>query len=685
MGVEWVQSEGKPFPLGQSWIEEEQAWNFALYSKHAEKVELRFYNDLDFTNPVKVFEFDYLVNKSGTIWHCRLPREELAGAMYYGYRVDGPGPGPDFAWHTFDVEKILLDPYARSIFFPPDFSRQAAIEPGSNEGKAPLAALEEESCEFSWGHDEPVRHTSDLVIYEMHVRGFTRHESSGVEEAKRGTFEGVIEKIPYLLELGITAVELMPVYQFDPDNGDYWGYMPLGFFSPHSTYSSQPHHCQQRDDFRQMVKALHEAGIEVILDVVYNHTAEGNESGPTYNFKGFDNSTYYLLSGDPAAPYRNFSGTGNTLHTANRAVRQLIVDSLYYWVKEMRVDGFRFDLASIFSRGGDGELNLTDPPIFGQISAEPELANIRLVAEPWDAHGAFQLGSRFPGQLWMQWNGHYRDTVRRFVRGDRGMVGELMSRLYGSSDLFPDDLENACRPWQSINYVSSHDGFTLYDMVSYTQKRNWSNGHNNTDGEWDGSSNCGWEGDKDVPSEVVRLRKQQVKNFFCLLLLSNGTPMFRMGDEFLQTQRGNNNPYNQDNDTTWLDWSKRERNEDIFRFVRLMIFFRKTHPSISRSHYWREDIHWYGTQHHLDMSHDSRQLAYCLHGSSQKDDDLYVMINSASEAHEFGIHEGSPGQWRRVIDTSLNSPDDYCEDSSAVIKSRTCTVAGHSVVVLIRE
>ncbi|MEZ6044043.1 MAG: alpha-amylase family glycosyl hydrolase [Planctomycetaceae bacterium] len=545
--------------------------------------------------------------------------------------------------------------------------------------------LEHLHCEYDWADDKPVRHSNDLVIYEMHVRGFTHHQSSGVEEEKRGTFEGVIEKIPYLQELGITAVELMPVFQFDPQNGDYWGYMPLSFFSPHHAYAGKSHVCQQLDSFRRLVSKLHKAGIEVILDVVFNHTAEGNETGPIFNFKGIDNSTYYLLTGNPTNPYQNFSGTGNTLHTVNRAVRQLVVDSLYYWVREMHVDGFRFDLASVFSRNEDGSINLTDPPIFGQISAEPELANIRLIAEPWDADGAFQLGSRFPGQLWMQWNGRYRDTLRRFVRGDEGMVADLMTRLYGSADLFPDDLKNSCRPWQSINYISSHDGFTLYDMVSYNQKRNWANGHDNTDGEWDGSWNCGVEGDDEVPSEVVLLRKQQVRNFFCLLLLSNGTPMFRMGDEFLQTQGGNNNPYNQDNETTWLDWGKLEENRDLFLFVKKMIAFRKSHPSISRAHFWREDIHWYGTQHHVDMSLQSRQLAFCLHGSSQSDHDLYVMINSAADAYEFGLHEGAAGEWKRVIDTARPAPEDFVDGEGEVVQSTTCSVGPRSVVVLVRK
>ncbi len=685
MDVDWEQTEGSPFPLGASWIEEERAFNFSIYSKHAESVELRFYGEDDFEHPLYQFRFDYLKNKSGRIWHCRLPSETLANCRFYCYRISGPGPEPGFSWHTFDAEKLLLDPYAKTIYFPPEFSRDAAMQPGSNEGRASLGLIPRTEGSFDWSRDRKLRHTSELVIYELHVKGFTAHPSSDVRPENRGTFDGVIEKIPYLRGLGVTAVELMPVFQFDPQEGNYWGYMPLNFFAPHHAYSSDPAACHQHDDFREMVKRLHEAGIEVILDVVYNHTAEGDEHGPTYSFKGIDNSTYYVVSGDPTRPYQNFSGTGNTLHTANRAVRQLIVDSLLYWVKELRVDGFRFDLASVFARNEDGSVNLQDPPIFGQIAAEPELANIRLIAEPWDASGVYQLGSQFPGQLWMQWNGRYRDTLRRFVRGDPGLTTDLMTRLYGSADLFPDDRLHAYRPWQSVNYVCSHDGFTLYDLVSYNQKRNWANGHNNTDGESGGSWNCGWEGDENVPSEVLQLRKQQIKNFCCLLMLSAGTPMFRMGDEFLQTQSGNSNPYNQDNETSWLDWRRQELHSDTLRFFQNMIAFRKTHPSIARTHFWREDIAWYGADHNVDMSENSRTLAYCLHGESEADADIYLMINSSSESVNFGIHEGAAGQWHRVVDTSLASPDDFAEADGQPVTSSCYVVAARSVVVLVRN
>jgi glycogen operon protein len=681
----WTANEGSPFPLGATWISRQQAYNFALYSKHAQAVTLLLYREDNLDSPAFQYSFDFLENKSGPIWHCRIPVAQTNDARLYAYRMDGPTAGSGFGWHTFDPEKLLLDPYARDVFFPATFDREAACRPGSNEGKAPLGVLDAVQCVFNWGDDKPVRHEHDLIIYEVHIRGFTQRDNSVVTPSKRGTFAGLVEKIPYLKELGVTAVELMPIFQFDPQDANYWGYMPLNFFAPHETYTVSRDRCLPENEFREMVKALHDAEIEVILDVVYNHTGEGNENGPTFSFKGIDNTTYYMVSRDPQHPYSNFSGTGNTLHTVNRAVRQLIVDSLRYWVREMHVDGFRFDLASIFSRASDGSIRTSDAPIFGQIAADPELANVRLIAEPWDASGLQELGRRFPGLRWMQWNGSYRDAIQRFVRGDSGMVGELMTRLYGSSDLFPDDCFHAMRPFQSVNYVTSHDGFTLYDLVSYTRKRNWANGHDNADGHDDDSWNCGWEGDDKTPTDVRELRKRQIKNFCCLLMLSNGTPMFRMGDEFMQTQHGNNNPYNQDNETTWLDWSQLEQHRDVFRFVRKMIEFRKRHPSLSRSRFWRDDVRWYGVQHAPDLSFDSHSLAFCLHGASLGDIDIYVMINAWWNDLQFGIHEGQPGQWRRVVDTSLSSPDDIVQDKNAAsVPSPYYRVAARSVVVLVR-
>jgi len=682
----WDKYEGTPAPLGATWIPQDDAWNFALYSKHAETVELRFYREDSLEHPVHVQSFSPRRNKSGPVWHCRVPSAATTGAEFYAYRVSGPPPASDFELHQFDSEKLLLDPYARDVYFPPGFDRQFAVQPGSNEGRAPLAMLMSQECPFDWQDDYVMRHGSDLVIYELHVRGFTVSSTSGIPAQNRGTFAGVVDKIPYLQNLGVTAVELMPVFQFDPQGEDYWGYMPLNFFSPHDHYVVDPGRCTQDIEFRTMVQALHAAGIEVILDVVFNHTCEGDHFGPTYSLKGIDTSTYYVLTGDATNPYANFSGTGNTLHTANRATRRLIVDSLRYWVKEMHVDGFRFDLASIFTRNSDGSINRQDPPIFGQISADPDLAGIRLIAEPWDASGAFQLGTRFPGLQWMQWNAAFRDDIRRFVRGDPGMVGSLMTRVYGSSDLFPDQRECAQRPFQSINYVTSHDGFTLSDLVSYNKRNNSANGYNNVDGHEDLSWNCGWEGIDDVPAHVTELRQRQVKFFFTLLMLSNGTPMFRMGDEFMQTQHGNNNPFNQDNEISWLNWDLLNRNQDLFRFARETIAFRKRHPSIARSTFWRSDVYWYGADRAPDLSVQSQQIAWCLHGKSEGDDDLYVMVNGGQIDVTFGIHEGSVGQWRLAICTSeLADNDVFLPGTEPLVEDAWFQVASRSVAVLLRS
>ncbi len=455
-----------------------------------------------------------------------------------------------------------------------------------------------------------------------------------------------------------------------------------------------------------MVKALHRDGIEVFLDVVYNHTGEGDERGPTYSFKGIDNASYYLASRDASHPYADFTGTGNTLNCSNRAVRQLIVDSLRYWAREMHVDGFRFDLASVFARKSDGTINLDDPPIFGDIATDVDLAKVRMIAEPWEGNwnfpnyelgtsrfqapdsqgascgacGARSCGCRevtaalhrsFPGMGWRQWNDKYRNTLRHFVKSDPGFVSDLMTRIYGSSDVFPDSLEEASRPYQSLNYVSSHDGLTLYDLVSYNSNESW---------------NCGGiDGDANVSSDVMRLRKKQVKNFLTLLLLSNGTPMFRAGDEFLQTQNGNANPYNLDNSTSWLDWSRLDEQRDIFRFFQKMISFRKLHPSIARSTFWRDDIRWYGVGKDADWSPESRSLAYCLQGSSQNDSGLYVIINAHWLPLEFNIQEGAAGDWKRIVDTNFESPDDFHDPEDASrLSSLSYTVQGRSVVVFVR-
>ena len=682
----WIAVEGAPLPLGVSWIPEFTAYNFAIFSKNAEKVTLLLYDESQFVTPILTREFNYLLNKTGYIWHCIIPCETMRNARYYAYSIDGPASADPFNAHCFDPQKVLLDPYAKTVFFPAEFNRATAIRPGSNAGRAPLGVLPvrpEDAPPEATNHLIS-RHESDAVIYELHVKGFTQSENSGVAAQNRGKYLGVIDKIPYLKELGVTIVELMPVFQFDPGDNNYWGYSTLSFFSAHSGYADDfaVAHCE----FRKMVEALHSAGIEVILDVVYNHTCEGNEGGPIYSFKGIDNASSYLSSGNPEHPYADFSGTGNTLNFSYQNIRKLVLDSLRYWTREMRVDGFRFDLASVFSRNADGNLNWGDPPVFGEISSDPDLAALRLIAEPWDASGGYQLGQSFPSLTWSQWNADFRDDVRRFVKGDPGMVGALMRRLYGSDDLFPGDLRNAYHPYQSINFVTAHDGFTLYDLVSFNQKRNWANGEDNRDGSNANLSwNCGWEGDNDAPGEVLALRRRQVKNFCCLLFLSAGTPMFRAGDEFLQTQGGNNNPYNQDNETSWLDWSRLETNAEIFSFFKKMIAFRKGHPTLCRSRYWREDVTWHGTGKDADLSDNSHSLAFFLDGSSQNDSDLYVMVNAYWEALAFTVQHGDGGQWHRVIDTSAAEPRDFLEGSGEPLKSLEYLVGPRSIVVLQRQ
>jgi glycogen operon protein len=455
--------------------------------------------------------------------------------------------------------------------------------------------------------------------------------------------------------------------------------MPLSFFAPHAGYSSTGI-SGLLDEFKSMVKAFHAADIEVILDVIYNHTTELGESGPTYSYRGIDNSTYYLLEGDRSR-YRNDCGTGNVLHCGNRYVRTMILDSMRYWVHEMHVDGFRFDLASIFTRDDEGRINLHDPPIISEITSDPDFAGIRLIAEAWDL-ATYQLGRSFPGFSWLQWNGKFRDDMRSFIRGDKGKVSAVISRIYGSDDLFPDHVTNAYHAYQSVNFVACHDGFTMYDLVSYNTKHNEANGHNNVDGiENNLSWNCGWEGDDGLPAEVLALRKRQIKNYCCLLFLSNGTPMLTAGDEFVRTQHGNNNPYNQDNETSWIDWGLLKQNADVFRFFQHMIAFRKAHPSLCRSRFWRDDVCWYGMGSQVDQSPQSQTLAFHLRGASQNDTDVYVMVNAGPNDTIFRVqHEGS---WKRVVDTSLASPEDIGEPGHETrIAGLEYLVKGRSVVVL---
>lgn len=677
MTSSWAAADGSPTPLGVTRIAASKAYNFSIYSKHSTRVRLLLFSAADLMNPGSIYEFDQFRNRTGRIWHMSIPENELRNAQYYAYSIDGPPPtGHQHEWNAFKAAKILLDPFATAAYFPPTYERNAALGTDSNAGKALLGVLPKDEPPFDWEDDVRPRHAGDLIIYEMHVRGFTANPNSGVAAAERGTFAGVVEKIPYLKDLGITAVELMPVYEFDDSEPNYWGYQPINFFSPHAKYASRAG--GQINEFREMVKALHRAGIEVLIDVVYNHTGEGNEQGPTFSLKGIDNSTYYMDSPDPnnPYPYADYTGTGNTLHCANSAVRQLVVDSLRYWAREMHVDGFRFDLASVFTRADDGSVNLDDPAIFGDIAGDPDLAGTRMIAEPWDVGiGGYELGRAYPGISWRQWNDRFRTTLRRFVKSEPGCVDDLITRLYGSDDVFPDTLPDSCHPYQSLNYIASHDGFSLYDLVAYNSPESW---------------NCGARGDQDngeigVAPEVIDLRKRQVKNFFCLLMLANGTPMFRMGDEILQTQNGQANPYNVDDASVWMNWDRLKKNPDMFHFFSKMIAFRKSHPSIGRSCFWRGDVKWYGVEDEVDRSPNSHTLAYYLHGTARTCEDLYVMTNAYWEARQFNIREGAPEDWKRVVDTSRAAPKDIVDPASAPnIHTLLYTVGPRSVVVLTR-
>jgi isoamylase len=681
---EWDRKEGTPGPMGVTWVPALNSWNFALYSRRATAVTLLLYTVGDQVHSSLEVRLNPRINKSGRIWHCWVPADQAKGVAYYAYRVEGRRD-PDNGYY-FDPQKILLDPFAPAVHFPPNFSRKAAEMPGPTDGLAPLGVLPRNPPQPGKVIDRPPRPAHDLIVYELHVRGFTARASAGVSPRNRGTFAGLAEKIPYLKRLGITAVELMPIHQCDPQEGSFWGYMTLNFFSPHLGYAASRTSDGAADEFRTMVEAFHLNGIEVWMDVVYNHTSEGDANGPNYSYRGIDNQSYYLLTGD-RRHYRNDTGCGNTLRCDHPVVGSLILESLRFWIEVMRVDGFRFDLASVFTRRSDGGMDLDNPSLISDIGFLGARHGVRMIAEAWDIE-SYLLGRAFPGLNWRQWNGQYRDEIRDFVRGVSGRVGALMQRMYGSDDLFPDDVGNAYRPFQSVNFITAHDGFTLYDLVSYNRKHNEANGDSNTDGTDDNRSwNCGWEGDDGAPPAVLALRRRQVRNFFCLLMLSNGTPMFCAGDEFLTTHRGNNNPYNQDNEINYIDWSLLETNSDVFRFFQGMIAFRKTHPSIARSQYWREDVSWYGAAaKEVDFSPGGQTLAYCLRGASLHDDDIYVMVNAAANEVRFKIHEGAVGDWLLVADTSLPGPKDYVEPNDRKpLPTADYLVGGRTVVIFCKN
>jgi glycogen operon protein len=572
----------------------------------------------------------------------------------------------------FDSSKVLLDPYGLAVAIPEGYDRFAAARPGDNAARAMKSVLADTGT-YDWEGDAPLKRPfAQTVIYEMHIGGFTRHPSSGVVPEKQGTYAGLVEKIPYLQDLGITAVELLPVFQFDeqeapPGLTNYWGYNPVSFFAPHCGYSSRRDPLGPLDEFRDMVKYLHRAGIEVILDVVYNHTAESDRTGPTFCYRGLENSTYYILDEDRAR-YTNYSGTGNTLNANHAMVRRLILDSLHHWAEEMHVDGFRFDLASILSRDESGH-PLANPPVLWDIETDPSLAGTKLIAEAWDAAGLYQVGT-FIGDQWKEWNGRFRDDVRRFVKGDPGTVSNLASRFLASPDLYGHEERE---PEQSINFVTCHDGFTLNDLVSYNRKYNWANGERNQDGHVDNLSwNCGIEGPTSDP-RIERLRNRQVKNFLTINLLALGVPMLLMGDEVRRTQQGNNNAYCQDNEVSWLDWALLDKHGDIHRFVKKLLRFRsglsvyKEDRGLSLTALLQQaQIRWHGAKlDQPDWGHDSHSLAFTVQGRRGL---FHLIFNAYWEPLEFELPKPpsrSQRGWKRVIDTFLEPPDDFCSGRKA--------------------
>ncbi|HEY9642199.1 MAG TPA: glycogen debranching protein GlgX, partial [Coleofasciculaceae cyanobacterium] len=571
---------GLSFPLGAT--VRAGGVNFCIYSKRSTFLELLLFDAPDDPKPARVIPLNPKQHRTFYYWHVFVPN--VGAGQVYAYRVYG-AYAPEQGLR-FDPDKVLLDPYARAVVGWENYSREAAILPGDNCAHALRGVVIDSSLyswdgdqplqehHYNWEGDEPLRRPySKTVIYELHVGGFTKHSSSGVAPNKRGTYAGLVEKIPYLQELGVTAVELLPIHQFDeqdvrPGLKNYWGYSTIAFFAPHAQYSSQRDPLAAVDEFRDMVKALHKGGIEVILDVVFNHTAEGNHEGPTLSFRGLSNTSYYILEEDNLARYANYSGCGNTMKANHEVVARMVVDCLQYWVAEMHVDGFRFDLASVMSRSRLGHI-LEDPPLLWAIDSSPILVNAKVIAEAWDAAGLYQVGS-FAGDRFAEWNGPFRDDVRRFVKGDTGMVNKLASRIMGSPDIYPaPDRE----PNRSINFITCHDGFTLNDLVSYNQKHNEENKEDSRDGSNDNHSwNCGQEGEtNDLKIEALRVR--QIKNLLTILLTSQGTPMLLMGDEVRRSQRGNNNAYCQDSELSWFNWDSVEQHADLHRFFKLLLKF----------------------------------------------------------------------------------------------------------------
>jgi isoamylase len=672
---------GQSFPLGATVYP--NGVNFCVFSKNCDAVELLLFDDVDDPRPARVIPLDPADNRTFYYWHIFVLG--IGAGQLYAYRVHGP-----FAprqGHRFDGSKVLIDPYARGVVVGKNYDRGAAVLPGDNCAYA-MKGVVVDSQAYDWEGDLPLNLPyASTVIYEMHVGGFTRNPNSGVALEKRGTYAGLIQKIPYLKQLGITTIEVLPVQQFDEQDApaehkNYWGYSPIALFAPHAGYSSQRDPLGPVNEFRDMVKALHKAGIEIILDVVFNHSAEGNHNGPTFSFRGFENRAYYILEANQVM-YANYSGCGNTLNGNHSIVRRMIMDCLRYWVAEMHVDGFRFDLASVLARDEDGN-PMKNPPILWEIESDPVLAGTKIIAEAWDAMGLYQVGS-FIGHRWAEWNGQFRDDTRRFVKSDPDTVLDLASRITASPDIYPQpDRE----PNRSINFITCHDGFTLNDLVSYNSKHNEANGENNRDGSDNNFSwNCGVEGASDDP-EVEKLRLRQIKNLLTILLISQGTPMLSMGDEVRRTQYGNNNAYCQDNELGWFDWSLVEQNAGLLRFTQKLIAFTQARELFRETHFWSEGrkprISWHGVRlKKPDIGYHSHSLAFSLKHPNNGEY-FHVMLNAYWKPLKFQLPRlNGTAEWLRIVDTSQPSPDDFCdEDKARSVEGNLYPVDARSSVIV---
>jgi glycogen operon protein len=683
-------SVGRPHPLGPT--VQPEGVNFSLFSQNATGVELLLFDGEMARQPFETITLDPKVHRTFGFWHVFV--KGLKPGAHYAYRVDGPAGLS--AGHRFDRNKIAIDPYARG-HSSALWDRGAACVPGDNVEKS-MRSVVIDWADYDWEGDTPLnRPMKDLIVYEMHVGGYTRSPSAGVD--RPGTFAGVIDKIPYLESLGVTAVELLPTFEFDsgvtlrngPDGTplkNFWGYSTIGFFAPVGCYCESPGTGSHLTDFRDMVKALHRAGIEVILDVVFNHTDEGNHQGPAMCFRLIDNSVYYYLVANDKQYYMDYSGCGNTLNCNHPVVAKMIVECLEFWVREMHVDGFRFDEGSILTRDETGR-PVPHPPVVWAIELSDTLSSTKIIAEAWDAAGAYQIGY-FPGFRWAEWNGRFRDDVRNFVRGQPGLIGAIASRISGSSDIYQ---WSGHLPINSINFVTCHDGFTLNDVVSYNEKHNWANGEDNNDGANDNNSwNCGVEGPTDDPG-IERFRSQQVKNFATLLLMSQGVPMITAGDEIRRTQLGNNNAYCQDSPLSWIDWTLAEKHADVLRFFSILIGLRRAHPLLRRGRFFTgeknarglPDIGWHGTQLNQPAWNDSgARLLAVTFGGNEDHPDLHMMMNMGDGTAGFELPLAVDHVWKRVIDTSLPSPDDItAPDVVVTVEGSEYLVNSHSIVLLV--